>query len=178
MFDAILIDEAQDFPSSFLRICYRMLGRKKRLVYAYDELQNLSSQSLPSPEEIFGKDTRCISFVKLENKSQDIILEKCYRNSRPLLTTAHALGFGIYRDINTKTGTGLIQMFEHSQLWKDVGYSITDGELQDGKDVTLERTAQSSPKFLEEHSGVDDLIQFHTFASEEEQTNWLINLIG
>lgn len=177
MFDAILIDEAQDFPSSFLCICYRMLGTKKRLVYAYDELQNLNAQSLPSPEEIFGKDTHGIPFVKLENESQDIILEKCYRNSRPLLTTAHALGFGIYRDTNRKTGTGLIQMFEHSQLWEDVGYSVTDGELQDGKDVTLERTAQSSPKFLEEHSGIDDLIQFHTFASEEEQTRWLVNEI-
>ena len=177
MFDAILIDEAQDFPSSFLRICYRILGNKKRLVYAYDELQNLSAQSLPSPEEIFGKDTHGNSFVKLENKSQDIILEKCYRNSKPLLTTAHALGFGIYRDINPKTGTGLIQMFEHRQIWKDVGYSIADGDLQDGKDVTLERTEESSPKFLEEHSEINDLIQFHTFKSEKEQTNWLVKEI-
>lgn len=178
MFDAVLIDETQDFPASFLRICYKMLGNKKRLVYAYDELQNLSSQSVPSPEEIFGKDTHDKPVVKLENESQDIILEKCYRNSNPVLTTAHALGFGIYRNIDPKTGTGLIQMFENSQLWKDVGYSIADGRLQDGKDVTLERTADSSPKFLEDHSEVNDLIQFHTFNSEKEQTDWLVNEIG
>lgn len=177
MFDAILVDEAQDFPSSFLRICYRMLGIKKRLVYAYDELQNLNSQPLPSPEEIFGKNAHGIPLVKLENESQDIILEKCYRNSKPLLTTAHALGFGIYRNASSKTGTGLIQMFDHSQLWKDVGYSIADGELQDGKDVTLVRTTQSSPIFLEDHSTIDDLIQFHTFASEEEQAEWLVKEI-
>lgn len=177
MFDAILIDEAQDFPSSFLRICYRILGSKKRLVYAYDELQNLNSESLPSPEEIFGEDTHGNPLVKLENKSQDIILEKCYRNSKPLLTTAHALGFGIYCNKNPKTGTGLIQMFEHSQLWEDVGYSVTDGRLQGGENVVLERTGQSSPKFLEEHSGIDDLIQFHTFTSEEDQTKWLVKEI-
>ncbi|MCD4818323.1 MAG: ATP-binding domain-containing protein [Candidatus Cloacimonetes bacterium] len=177
MFDAILVDEAQDFPSSFLRIYYKILGEKKRLVYAYDELQNLSSESLPSPEKIFGKDAHGNPFVKLENKSQDIILEKCYRNSKPLLTTAHALGFGIYRDINPKIGTGLIQMFEHSQLWQDVGYSVTDGSLKDGMNVTLERTKKSSPKFLEEHSKISDLIQFHTFISEEEQANWLVSEI-
>lgn len=177
MFDAILVDEAQDFPSSFLRICYRLLGDKKRLVYAYDELQNLSSESLPSPEKIFGKDKHGNPLVKLENKSQDIILEKCYRNSKPLLTTAHALGFGIYRKINPKTGTGLIQMFEHSQLWKDVGYSIVDGQLKDGKDVTLERTDKSSPKFLEENFKIEDLIQFHTFTSVEEQEAWLVKEI-
>lgn len=177
MFDAILVDEAQDFPSSFLRICYNILGDKKRLVYAYDELQNLSSESLPSPEKIFGEDQNGSPLVKLENKSQDIILEKCYRNSRPLLTTAHALGFGIYRKTNPKTGTGLIQMFEHSQLWKDVGYSVVKGELKDGQNVILERTDESSPKFLEEHSKIEDLLQFHVFNSVEEQENWLVEEI-
>jgi superfamily I DNA and RNA helicase len=177
MFDAISVDEAQDFPSSFLHICYRILGEKKRLVYAYDELQNLSSESLPSPEQIFGKNKNGSPLVKLENKSQDIILEKCYRNSKPLLTTAHALGFGVYRKTNPKTGTGLIQMFEHSQLWKDVGYSVVNGQLKDGKDVVLERTDKSSPKFLEEHSNIEDLIQFHVFKSVEEQETWLVKEI-
>jgi len=177
MFDAILVDEAQDFPSSFLRICYKILGEKKRLVYAYDELQNLSSESLPSPEEIFGKTKDGIPLVKLEDKSQDIILEKCYRNSKPLLTTAHALGFGIYREVNPKIGTGLIQMFENSQLWKDVGYSVVSGQLKDGEDVILERTNKSSPKFLENHSEIDDLIQFHTFKSTKQQEEWLVNEI-
>ena len=53
-YDVILVDEAQDLPVSFLRICYELLKEPKRLVYAYDELQNLNLQSLPSPEELFG----------------------------------------------------------------------------------------------------------------------------
>lgn len=100
LYDAILVDEAQDFSPSFLRMCYEMLKAPKRLVYAYDELQNLRLQSLPSPDIIFGllsNGKPKVEFVYDENgnSNQDIILEKCYRNSRPALVTAHALGFGI-----------------------------------------------------------------------------------
>ncbi|MFW8172261.1 hypothetical protein ACOID1_30375, partial [Klebsiella pneumoniae] len=56
LYDVILADEAQDFAPSFLKLCYSMLKPPKRLVYAYDELQNLSGTSLPPPEEIFGND--------------------------------------------------------------------------------------------------------------------------
>ena len=177
LYDAILIDEAQDFPPSFLRLCFNILGDKKRLVYAYDELQSLKSQSLPSPEHIFGSDNSGNPLVQLTEKSQDIILEKCYRNSKPVLTTAHALGFGIYRDIDQKTGTGLVQMFNDSQLWKDVGYVVAGGELSDGKDVSLERTNESSPNFLSEHSNIDDLIQFHSFENDEQQEEWIVENI-
>lgn len=177
VYDAILIDEAQDFPSSFLQLCFSMLREKKRLVYAYDELQTLSSNSLPSPEKIFGSDKDGELLVRLTEKSQDIILEKCYRNSRPVLTTAHALGFGIYRDMDPKIQTGLIQMFDNKELWKDVGYAVVAGELTDGEAVTLERTTDSSPEFLENHSDVDDLIQFRAFDSEDEQARWVIENI-
>lgn len=116
IFDAILVDEAQDFDPNFLRLCYSSLGEKKRLVYAYDELQSLTESSLPPPEEIFGVDAEGKPKVRFEpaqkgKPSQDIILEKCYRNSRPVLATAHALGFGVYREVDPHTGTGLIQMF-------------------------------------------------------------------
>lgn len=176
-YDAILVDEAQDFPPSFLRLCFNVLGREKRLVYAYDELQNLNAQSLPAPEEIFGNDRAGNPLVILSNDSQDIILEKCYRNSKPILTAAHALGFGIYRNVDPKTGTGLIQMFDDSQLWNEVGYSVTEGALEDGCDVTLERTDNSSPAFLSSHSEPDDLIQFLKFDTEQEQAEWLVSQI-
>jgi superfamily I DNA and RNA helicase len=55
LYDAILIDEAQDFPPEFLKLCYEFLREPKRLVYAYDELQSLTNASMPPPEEIFGK---------------------------------------------------------------------------------------------------------------------------
>ena len=136
VYDAILIDEAQDFSPSFLCMCYEMLKEPKRLVYAYDELQNLRTQSLPSPEAIFGEydngNPRVKFNISEEGKpQQDIILEKCYRNSRPALVTAHALGFGIYRKPESDNESGLVQMFEQDTLWKDIGYEVADGQLED-----------------------------------------------
>lgn len=174
VFDAILVDEAQDFSPSFLKLCYAFLKAPKRLVYAYDELQSLTRNSLPSPEEIFGTKKSGEPVVTFAAPApgfprQDIILEKCYRNSRPLLATAHALGFGIYREPE-----GLIQLFEQKELWRDVGYRVHRGALEDGDFVSLERTEQTSPVFLESHSPIDDLIRFQKFESDDEQTDWLV----
>ncbi|MBF0419007.1 MAG: ATP-binding domain-containing protein [Magnetococcales bacterium] len=182
IYDVILVDEAQDLSPAFLQICYEMLKPEKRLVYAYDELQNLGSLSLPPPEEIFGKRPDGSPKVRLTpsqpgRPQQDVILEKCYRNSRPVLVTAHALGFGIYRTPDNDTATGLVQMFDHNRLWLDVGYQVTDGKLEDGHDVVLSRTDESSPVFLEDHSSIDDLIQFHCFDSMVEQTQWVADAI-
>ncbi|MDO4269703.1 MAG: ATP-binding domain-containing protein [Eubacteriales bacterium] len=182
LFDVILIDEAQDFSPSFLRLCYEMLNEPKRLVYAYDELQNLRSQSLPSPEIIFGNlpnGTPRVKFSAVEDGAaqQDIILEKCYRNSRPALVTAHALGFGIYRKPSEPKGSGLVQMFDQNSLWHDIGYEVAEGALEDGKHVVLQRTMQSSPEFLEKHSSIDDLIVFQCFDTPEQQNEWVAQQI-
>lgn len=172
-YDAILVDEAQDFSPNFLLLCYEYLKEPKRLVYAYDELQNLGNRSLPPVEEIFGKNTDGTARVVIQppeagKPKQDIILDTCYRNSRPVLSTAHALGFGIYRD------KGLVQIFENKNLWFDIGYQEDDGEIEDGELVTLSRTPKSSPEFLEKLSPVDDLIQFEVFETIEAQTAWLV----
>ncbi|MDY2801022.1 MAG: ATP-binding domain-containing protein [Fusobacterium mortiferum] len=179
LYDVILIDEAQDFSPAFLKLCYEMLKPPKRLVYAYDELQNLRLQSLPAPEEIFGTENGKPRVVfKAANEGepqQDIILEKCYRNSRPTLVTAHALGFGIYRKPkeSNKSESNLVQMFDQSSLWNDIGYEVEEGTLEEGKRVVLKRTNTSSPVFLENHSPIDDLIIFKKFNTKEEQDNWV-----
>ena len=178
LFDAILVDEAQDFSPAFLRLCYAWLREPKRLVYAYDELQNLSGESLSSPEDIFGRASDGSPVVQFDDPDhngprQDIILQKCYRNSRPVLVTAHALGFGIYREASRQNETGLIQLFDNAQLWTEVGYEIRDGALEDGHPVSLQRIDDPSLRFLENHSSTDDLVQFIHFDTEEEQTTWL-----
>lgn len=174
-YDVVLVDEAQDFSPYFLRLCYGILKQPKRLVYAYDELQNISNKQMPSPEELFGLDNNGNPFVSLQNiqgkPKQDIVLDVCYRNSRPILATAHALGFGIYRK------KGLIQMFDQHQLWQDVGYKVEDGKLADGEPVTLIRVEKSSPEFLEKHSPIDDLIIFKSFNNDIEQIEYLISEI-
>lgn len=41
-YDVVLVDEAQDLPISYLKLCYSLLRNPKRLVYAYDEMQTLN----------------------------------------------------------------------------------------------------------------------------------------
>ena len=45
--------------------------------------------------------------------------------------------------------------------------------MEEGSSVTLYRPEETSPKFLEDHSHIDDLIQFTSFDSQEEQADWL-----
>ena len=181
-YDAILVDEAQDFSPPFLRLCYKLLKDPRRLVYAYDELQSLSGESLPPSEDIFGRRADGSPRVQLGhakgNGSQDdVIFERCYRNSRPVLVTAHALGFGIYRTPSRSSDLGLVQMFDHPELWEEIGYRVHEGRLKEGSFVALRRSEETSPKFLEDHSDIDDLIRFIPFDSEEDQADWLTKAI-
>ena len=178
LYDAILTDEAQDFAPSFLKLCHAMLKPPKRLVYAYDELQNLSGTSLPPPEEIFGNDEHGRALVTFgDDRRRDVILQKCYRNSRPVLVSAHGLGFGIYRSAPQGERTGLVQMFDYPALWEEIGYKVKSGQLNKGQHVVLERTTETSPRFLEEHSDTDDLVQFVQFENEAQQNAWLVSQI-
>lgn len=178
LYDMILVDEAQDFSKYFLRMCYLSLPEEKRmLVYAYDELQSLDNKNMDSPEEIFGFADGKPNVV-LDNsngKAQDIVLSKCYRNSRPVLITAHSLGFGIYRKKEDRETTPLVQLFEDKKLWEDIGYVIKEGAIKDREPVTIYRTEESSPLFLETHSPIDDLIQFRRFDTAEQEAKWVVD---
>ena len=178
LYDAILVDEVQDLPEAFLQICYKLLDDRHRLTYAYDELQNLGGESVSSPEQIFGTRDDGAPEVRFDvgeedDDTRDLILKKCYRNSRPVLVTAHALGFGVYRKPPDDTDPGLVQMFENPRLWTEIGYRLQDGELQDGHPVTLDRPPETSPPFLENHSPFDDLVQFVCVENTEAQTEWV-----
>ncbi|EFH8319104.1 TPA: DEAD/DEAH box helicase [Escherichia coli] len=178
LYDVILVDEAQDFAPSFLKLCYSMLRQPKRLVYAYDELQNLSGTSLPPPEDIFGSDEHGRPLVTFgSDRKRDVILQKCYRNSRPVLVAAHGLGFGIYRNAPQGAETGLVQMFDYPALWEEIGYQVQRGQLSKGQHVVLERPTENSPRFLEEHSDINDLVQFIKFENEEKQNAWLVQQV-
>src|SRR5207245_793722 len=90
LFDALLIDEAQDFGQNFFRLSYSSVKKPKRLVWAYDELQSLKETSVPALAELFGQDAAGEPLVKLRNidaqPQQDVILPVCYRNTPWALT--------------------------------------------------------------------------------------------
>ena len=125
---------------------------------------------MPSPEQIWGLDENGKPIVSFNSEDQDITLDICYRNPGPILTTAHALGFGIYHN-------PIIQMFDFEGLWTEIGYNKVDGELVEGKDVILSRTEKSSPSLLSSHNSIDEMIQFIKFNDKTDQANWIANEI-
>ena len=94
--DVMLIDEAQVLPKEFLRIA-RLSTDTNRIVWAYDDLQNLGDYQLQSLRDTFGIDAHGNPMVTLVNRSkqprQEIILPRCYRNTPWALVTAHAFAF-------------------------------------------------------------------------------------
>lgn len=173
IYDIILIDEAQDMPANFFQLCYKIARSTKRIVYAYDELQNLNDDQMPTLREMFGTDQ--IELINEDSKPRrDIVLPICYRNSKWALTLAHSLGFGIYRN----GGDDLVQFFNDLSLWEEIGYDIKSGELTNGERVVLERAPESSPAYFNDLMNADEAVIFQpSFNSKEEQYVWIAESI-
>ncbi len=157
LYDCILIDEAQDFDKNFLQLCTKIIGPENRLVYAYDELQALNEEQMPSPEEIFGHG--------IENDTPLIV---CYRNQGPVIVTAHAIGMGLYRK------EGLVQLPGSSDVWTAIGY-ISDKPICEGEEATLYRTKDTSPDFL--NVDKNDIIKVSRFGDAKEMFDELFAII-
>ena len=78
VYQAMLIDEAQDFPAAFFRMVYNVVASPHRIIWAYDELQNLGDYEMQSERELFGTDPDGQSLVTLRNEpnkpKEDIVL--------------------------------------------------------------------------------------------------------
>jgi superfamily I DNA and RNA helicase len=171
IFDAVLIDEAQDLPLHFFRIVYAFTKLPHRIVWAYDELQNLSEAAMPSTADMFGSGPDGHALISVDNRPgeprEDIVLPVCYRNTPWALSLAHALGFGIYRD------GGLVQHFDNPVVWQQIGYRIVDGQLDQGQEVRLERSPESYPSYFTTLLTPSDSVQVHAFENPNEQTEWV-----
>ena len=168
LFDAVLIDEAQDLPHAFFELVYMSTRSPKRIIWAYDELQNLGSYSMVPPQELFGANADSVPNVPDlhpldDGANRDIVLPVCYRNTPWTLTTAHALGFGIYRK------AGPVQFFDNPSLLQDVGYKVLDGELELGHNVVLARRDDSSPSYFAELLQPADAVKWRIFENADEQ---------
>ena len=175
IYDVVLIDEAQDLPWQFFKLVLRFTKPPKRIVWAYDELQNLTASNMPSEAELFGLDGQSGGTVSLRNADRgpraDVILPVCYRNTPWALTVAHALGFGVYRR------EGLVQHFDDPALWEDVGYTVEKGELALGREVRLRRNDESYPAYFKKLLQAEDAVTTHVFEDELEQAEWVAKSI-
>jgi superfamily I DNA and RNA helicase len=175
IFDAVLIDEAQDLPPEFFQLVYLLTTEPKRIVWGYDELQRLSEAAMPSTSELFGTGPGGVQLVSLEagpdEPRRDIVLPVCYRNTPWALATAHALGIGVYRR------EGLLQHPDEPGLWHDIGYNLVHGQLAEGQRVTLERSRSSYPSYFPELLKPEDAVLVASFADERAQDVWVAEQI-
>lgn len=176
IFDAVLVDEAQDLPPEFFQLVYLFTKEPKRVVWAYDELQKLSESAMPTTDELFGTGPHGESLVSLASEvdgpRRDIVLPVCYRNTPWALATAHALGIGVYRP------GGLLQHPDEPSLWRDIGYSVVHGRLESGARVTLKRARESYPDYFERLLAPNDAVMVRAFADEAAQDAWVAQEIA
>jgi superfamily I DNA and RNA helicase len=171
IFDAVLIDEAQDLPPEFFQLVYLFTRDPKRIVWGYDELQRLSEAAMPDTRELFGVGRQGEALVTLDSGAgepeRDIVLPVCYRNTPWALATAHAVGLGVYRD------EGLLQHPDDPSIWRDIGYRVVSGELEAGSRVVLERAPSSYPSYFPEFLSAEDAVVLTTFDDEAAQDKWV-----
>jgi len=172
IFDYVLIDEAQDFPASFFQLAYLATKGNKKIVWAYDELQNLSDSSMPSLDKLFGLDSEGKAKIDITNidgqPQKDILLPICYRNPQWLLSFALGLGLGI------KLGDGsFAQMFLNTDFWHEIGYQDINDNLGFGNHVRLRRNPDRSATFFEDRLTSDESISWHHFLDLTSQADWI-----
>lgn len=95
-FDYVLIDESQDFPESFFKLCEKVT--KETIYIAGDIFQNVF-------------DSKIVSEV-----NPDFLLNKCYRTDPKTLMFSHAVGMGLFEKPYLRWLT--------DQEWDACGYII------------------------------------------------------
>ncbi len=175
-YDVILIDEAQDFSSSFYQLC-RLIVKDDNLIWGYDELQNIFNVKIQNTLETFRNNRFKISGISLKmlakknvKISNDIVLSKSYRNIKEILVTAHAIGFGIYNDI-------LIQSLENNEHWEDLGYEVLQGDCSKNEEVIIKRKEENSPLKIPEEYKKDDMIVTYSATNIYDEIDWIVNQI-
>lgn len=142
--DYLLMDEAQDFPSSFYELCY-LITNNGSIVWGYDECQNILDIEIQDTVNAFGVDKNGKARVDLnegrDTSRNDIVLHQCYRNPRNVLHIAFALGFGLYNK-------PILQMLENNEHWADLGFKVLEGNSVKGDSMKIERPSENSSLIL------------------------------
>ncbi|RZT15562.1 DEAD/DEAH box helicase [Fictibacillus sp. BK138] len=174
-YDYVLMDEGQDFPKTFYWLC-RKLAVNDRLVWAYDELQNILDIELQETMELFENEfgDKGFSLSDLQEnhpyQNNDIVLHKSYRNPMEILLAAHAVGFGLYND-------KAIQILENKDHWEDLGYEVKEGKCFKGEHTVIHRSKQNSPSIISDYFTLDEIIQTHNASDADAEAKWVSDLI-
>lgn len=184
IFDAVLIDEGQDLIADrwlyqdkqpFYWLVYQALRpvnpiapQQRRLIWAYDEFQSLSSLRLPEPVELFGEELgHLVTGQHNQQINKTEIISRCYRTPQQVIIMAHAIAMGLLRAKGILTGS------IHGSEWQALGYKL-NGDWKIGNQVTL--TRDNSPNIISElWSG--EMIAFTRFTSRQQELTALAHKI-
>jgi superfamily I DNA and RNA helicase len=177
IYDAVLIDEAQDLMADlwhyqskqpFFWLAYQSLRpvnpvapQQRRLIWAYDELQSLGSLKLPEPVELFGEELGHLvtgQYNRQINKTE--IISRSYRTPQQIMMVAQAIALGLHRKNGLLTGS------IYPEEWAALGYKIT-GNWQLGQQITLTKEANSPNIMSELWQG--EMICFERFPSRQQE---------
>lgn len=184
IFDAIFIDEGQDLIADdkykyngkqpFYYMAYKSLkpvsnenSNVRRLIWAYDELQSLNDKKIPSSQEIFG-DSSLVTGIYKGGAKKSEIMKKCYRTPHEILTSAHAIGMGFFRE------GGMLSGYTTQRDWENIGYNVTSGDFKrEGNEIVLERSIENSPNPIN-NLFKGKCIEFNTYVSRADEIKELV----
>lgn len=179
-YDYTLIDEAQDFPINFYRLC-RKLTKNNRVVWAFDDFQNILDTKLQNEKETFGKDEHGNWYIDFDNgdELQDLVLYKCYRNPRKILVAAFALGLGIYNKDYKTQKSKILQRLESNEHWNSLGFNVDGGNASiTGSSMIISRPDENSPLLKNAYlDNIDDIIKIRQCATLQEECDYVIKMI-
>jgi len=181
IFDAILIDEGQDFvvedalkfqdKQPIYWLAYQALRpsdpehpEQRRLIWAYDEVQSLDSLKIPTAKELFGNDSvwrTALSGAYQGGIQKSEIMRRCYRTPSTILTAAHGIGMGLLRP------GGMLSGITRADEWRAIGYEVS-GQFRSGQQIVLHRPSETAPNPVEELWG-EPVLEFETYSTRQEE---------
>ena len=143
-YDLVIIDEGQDFPVEFYRLCWK-LCKTQRVCWAYDDFQNIFNVTIQDEKKTFGSDENGVPMVDFSKLAPtcDVVLQKCYRTPRFPLICAFSLGLGIYND-------KVLQRIGSVALWESLGFKVESGNAQTGDEMVISRPKENTPSYSNE----------------------------
>lgn len=194
IFDAVLIDEGQDlitddelkyyddetgeYKQAIYWLAYQSLRpvdsqnpEEKRLIWAYDEAQNLDNLKIPSAKELFGESlSNLVTGKHPGDIPKSLVMYRCYRTPAPILTAAHAMGMGLLRP------EGMVAGITDTKTWNTLGYEVTGDFRKIGLEIILHRPPSNSPNPLP-NLWHEPLLEFQTYNNRQEELQGLLERI-
>jgi superfamily I DNA and RNA helicase len=200
IFDAIIIDEGQDFMTdhdlkltskngeqkqSFYWLAYQSLipvegenRKQRRLIWGYDEGQTIHSTNSVAPEarEIFGSELRDFlggqgGGIYRGDIRKAYDMERCYRTPGDILVAAYALAFGLLRE-----GEIIRPERLRKKDLQALGFEVEGDFRRKNEAITISRPWENSPNPI---PGLweDFLIDFNSYQTREDEFLGLVERV-